>query len=318
MNCNLPEITYPALRTLLRFKLYEVIYPQIEVISKKVFRDTYEDHVDFSRVELLLNSIPLKRSSGGTFLVTYQSAIALKLSSVLRRDSLELSYQILEWFQQKNVNFCQEGLSSNSDILSDFTGQVLSSGLLQFELGDRGLSIWLQSLMKLPSQPNLSPTPSKPLAQTLENCQQLFVCQHSHARCFSLLRLAQESTIAPNRLKRDTLDNHQKSFTPDLIPWLAPQGHLCLTHPAERSLISQLVTIGDDLADLVTKPRSCLRSAFALSQAFQSFYGAFPIELTSLKSTQRSQARLGLVMATQRSLNHLLEVGLSVKAPSEL
>ncbi len=320
MNCNLPKITYPALRTLLRFKLYEVIYPQTDVTARKVSMATSQNNLDFSRVELLRDSISLKRRSGSAFPIIYQSAIALQLSSVLRRDSLEVSYQILEQFQQETVNFCQEDLSADQYILGDFRGQVLSSGLIQFELGDRGLSVWLQCLMTLPLQSHSIPlsSPLKPLAQTLENRQQMFVCQHSYARCCSVLRLAQPSEIA-SRWGIQALDDRERILIPDPMPWLTPQGPLCLTHSAERSLISQLVTIGDDLAQMMTMPQLCLRSAFSLSQAFQTLCRTCQIsELVSSPLLQRSQARLGLILMTQRLLKHLLEVGLAAEAPSEL
>ncbi len=324
MNCNLPEITYPTLRTLLLVKLCEVIYLQTDVAVKKVSTIVSENDFEWSKINLLLKSTPPKRVRNSPFTIVYQSAIALKLSSVLRRNSLELAYQILDQFQQKNVNFCQDEPKAAESILSDFTGKVFSPGLLQFELGDRGLSVWLQCLMKPSLQAHSSESIplltslKKPFVQALENSEPLFVCQHSHARCCSLLRLAHDSVMTLNRLEIDALGNPWMILTPDPIPWLTAQGQLCLTHPAERALISQLVTIVDE-SHLLTNPRSCLKSALALSHAFQTFYRACQIfELASPSSLQRSQSRLGLVMATQRLLRHLLEVGLNAKAPLDL
>ncbi len=312
-------------RTLLLVKLCEVIYPQADVTVKKVSAVTNQNDFDSSKVSLLLKSTPLKRVKNNTFTIVYQSAIALQLSSVLRRNSLELAYQILGEFQQESVNFCQEDSTIAQCILSDFTGKAFSSGLLQFELGDRGLSVWLQCLMKPPLPANSSDSIplltslKKPFVQALEDSEPLFVCQHSHARCCSLLRLAHEPVMTLNRLETDALDDFWMVLKPDPIPWLTPQGQLCLTHRAERALISQLVTIVDNLSNLLTNPRSCLKSALALSHAFQTFYRACRIlELASPSSLERSQSRLGLVMATQRLLRHLLEVGLNVKAPLAL
>ncbi len=321
MNCNLPEITYPTFRTLLLVKLCEVIYPQADVTVKKVSAVTNQNDFDSSKVSLLLKSTPLKRVKNNTFTIIYQSAIALQLSSVLRRNSLELAYQILGEFQQESVNFCQEDSTIAQCILSDFTGKAFSPGLLQFKLGDRGLSVWLQCLINLELQANSSDlTPlKKPFIPTLEDSEPLFVCQYSHARCCSLLRFAHGSIITLNRLEIDALNDSGMVLTPDPIPWLTAQGHLCLTHPAERALISQLVTIVDDLSHLLTAPRSCLKSALALSHSFQNFYRACQIfELVSPSSLERSQSRLGLVLATQRLLRHLLEVGLNANAPFEL
>ena len=316
MNCNLPKITYPMLRTLLRFKLYEAISPQIDSSVKKVFKATCQNDFDSSKIELLFKSIPLKQLSNDTFAIVYQSAIALKLSSVLRRNALELSYQILDEFQQKDVNFCQESSAIAQYILSDLTSRVVPPGLLQFELGDRGLSAWLQYLVdSLCSNSGESIPLEKPLTQT-ENSDQLFICQHSHARCCSLLRLAHESVITFSCLRGN---DRWIISAPAPIPWLTTQGRLCLTHPAERALIFQLVAIVDDFSNLVMIPRSCLSAALALSRSFQSFHQACQIfELGSPSALQRSQTRLGLVLATQRLLRHLLEAGLGTKAPFEL
>lgn len=322
MNCSLPKITYPALRTLLRFRLYGAIGLQIEVSVKKVSTTTHQNNFDASKVKLLLKSIQLKQVRNDTFTIIYQSAIALKLSSVLRRDSSKLAYQILDEFHLEDVNFCQENLTAAQCILSDFTSKVVHPGLLQFELGDRGLSVWLQCLMNSPLPNNsIEPIPrltsrKKPLTQTPKNGEQLFICQHSYARCCSLLRLAHESVITLNCLEVDDL---WMILTPNPIPWLTAQGHLCLVHPAERALISQLVAIVDDFSNLIITAESCLKSALALSNSFQNFHGACQIfELMSPSSLQRSQARLGLVMATQRLLKDLLDIGLNAKTPSEL
>jgi len=317
MNRNLPETTYPTLRTLLLVKLCEVIYLQADVVVKKVSTNTAQDHFDFSRVKLLLESLSLKRLKSKMFRVVYQSSIALKLSSVLRRNALKVAYQILDEFHQKSVNFCQEGMTTAEGVLSDFTGKVFSDGLLQFELGDRGLSLWLQCLMKPPSRSQ----PDKPMPFSiglLEDKRGLFICQHSHARCCSLLRYAHGSMITLNRLD-NSLNDPWMIFAPNPIPWLAAHGGLFLSHPTEQRLISQIVTIADDLSDLIINPRSCLASAIALSQSFQDFYQACQIfGATSDPHLQLSQGRLGLLMITQRFLSLLIEVGLDEQAPSEL
>lgn len=322
MNCSLLKITYPALRTLLRVRLSEAVYQQVDNVVKKVSQSVDQNELDSRRIRLFLKSIQLKQVRNETATVTYQSAIALKLSSVLRMNSSELTYRILDEFQQKDVNFCQENLTKALCISSDFTGRVVSSGLLQFELSDRGLSTWLQYLMN-PQIPHNSSnpipllTPLKPLVQNSDDSSQLFFCQHSHARCCSLL-LTRESVIALSHLEGNALDDRWIVLTPTPVPWLTTQGQLCLIHPAEQALISQLVAVVDDLSNLMTASQSCLKSAFALSHSFQNFYKACQISDSSPSSLQRSQSRLGLVMATQRLLRHLLEVGLGVEAPFEL
>jgi len=317
MTDGLHKIAYLTLRTLLRAELYEVTYPQVDVAVKKVLPNTTQDHVDFSKATTLLMLTSLKQVKDGRFRAVYESSIALQLSSVLRRNALNIAYQILDEFHSRNVNFCQGNMTTADKILSDFTGKVFSNGLLQFELGDRGLSIWLQCLMKPPSRSQ----PDKPMPFSiglLEDKRGLFICQHSHARCCSLLRYAHGSMITLNRLD-NSLNDPWMIFAPNPIPWLAAHGGLFLSHPTEQRLISQIVTIADDLSDLIINPRSCLASAIALSQSFQDFYQACQIfGATSDPHLQLSQGRLGLLMITQRFLSLLIEVGLDEQAPSEL
>lgn len=317
MNYGLHKITYLTLRTLLLVELCEVTYLQVDVAVKKVLTNTTQDHVDFSKGTPLLKLSSLKRVKDKKFRVVYQSSIALKLSSVLRRNALDIAYQILDEFHSRNVNFCQGDMTTAEGVLSDFTGKVFSNGLLQFELGDRGLSIWLQCLMKPPSRSQ----PDKPVPVSidlLEDKRGLFICQHSHARCCSLLRYADGSMIALNHLD-NSLNDPWVILAPDPIPWLAAHGSLSLSHPTEQRLISQIVTIADDFSDLMTNSRSCLASAISLSQSFQDFYQACQIfGANSEPSLHLSQGRLGLVMITQRFLSQLIEVGLNKDAPSEL
>ncbi len=317
MNCDLHNITYVAPRTLLLVELYEVIYLAVDVAVKRVSTDTTQDRFNCSSVRLLLESLSLTRVENKTFGVVYQSSIAFKLSSVLRRNTLELAYQILEEFHRKNVNFCQEDMTSTDRLLSDFTGTVFSDGLLQFELGNRGLAIWLQYLVEPLSQSHLGQQVPFSIS-SLEDKTKLFFCQHSYARCCSLLRQAHRLMITLNRLD-DSLDHPWIVLAPDPIPWLTAHGDLSLTDLAEQRLISQLVTIADDLSDLMTSPQSCLASATLLSYRFQEFYQACRIFGTASNShMQLSQGRLGLVIITQRLLKQLIEVGLNQQAPSEL
>ena len=317
MTDGLHKIAYLTLRTLLRAELYEVTYPQVDVAVKKVLPNTTQDHVDFSKATTLLMLTSLKQVKDGRFRAVYESSIALQLSSVLRRNALDIAYQILDEFHSRNVNFCQGNMITADKILSDFTGKVFSNGLLQFELGDRGLSIWLQCLMKPLSRSH----PDKPVPVSidlLEDKRGLFVCQHSHARCCSLLRHAHGSTITLNRLD-NALNDPWVILDPDPIPWLAADGEISLIHPVEQRLMSQIVTIADDFSDLMTNSRSCLASAISLSQSFQDFYQACQIfGAPSEPSLKLSQGRLGLVMITQRFLNQLIEGGLNEDAPSEL
>ncbi len=317
MNCDLHKITYFALRTLLLVKLCEVIYLAVDATVDKVCPNTAQDYFSSSKVNLLLKSFSLKRLENRTFSVVYQSSIAFQLSSVLRRSSLEIAYQILDEFHRKNINLCQEDMTKAERILSDFTGSVFSDGLLQFELGDRGLSIWLQSLVESPSRSPLEKLTSFSI-NSLEDKSNLFLCQHSHARCCSLLRHAHNSVITLNHLDHSS-EHPWMILTPEPIPWLTIDGNLFLAKPAERRLIAQIVTIADNFSDLMTDSQFCLAATTSLSQCFRTFFQTCQIFGSDSNSKiHLSQGRLGLVIITQRLLNQLIEVGLNEQAPFEL
>ncbi|MGF1601867.1 MAG: DALR anticodon-binding domain-containing protein [Thermosynechococcaceae cyanobacterium] len=159
--------------------------------------------------------------------------------------------------------------------------------------------------------------------------RQLFLVQYAHARCCALLRLGQREGLIELETNRQ-----EPSFTVTTpIPWTTKQGHLRLQHPAERSLIQNLLVFPNRLGP--STPRWCpqsmvsilwpvptktlLRDSQAWAESFLQFYQDCRILGDVSRATPAlSQARLGLVLATQRVLAFLLQDLLHVVAPVEL
>ncbi|MCX7593590.1 MAG: DALR anticodon-binding domain-containing protein [Fischerella sp.] len=133
----------------------------------------------------------------------------------------------------------------------------------------------------------------------------LFTVQYAHARCCSLLRMAEQERFI---------------ISANTIPWLNTQQKLRLNHPLELSLVSELVQVVDQIgcsgSDDSVKWE---KLALCLSQAFEEFWRSCRIwgEVKAI-SPELAQTRLGLVMATQSVLRFLLEEKLSIFAPLEL
>ncbi len=201
---------------------------------------------------------------------------------------------------------------------------VTTTGIIQFEVGDRAIAAWLDHLIAntLPLQwlPVTAPAPvATGAAQpSVLDSPALFAVQHAHARCCSLLRLAQREQL----IQLDHLDappdqwqlaGRVSSFTAMAQPFD--------DHVADRRLIGQLVGAIDQLSDwsLPRTPRTVMRVAEAVAQAFQVYHSVHPLgrSRTTVRQTAAVEA-LGLVLATQRVLHILLQHGLSVGAATEL
>ncbi|KAM3106372.1 DALR anticodon-binding domain-containing protein [Phormidesmis sp. 146-20] len=286
MNCSLHKITYPTFRILLLDRLFETIYPKEDVVVAKASSPQRQNNSSYSS-KLCAAQIPLRQVRNATSLTEYQSAIALKLASGSLRTALPLAYQVAKNFTQFDAPQTEES-TVFQDILREFTVRVTALGYLEFVLSDRGFAIWLQFLIEKP--------PRIPLisADKLPSDESTFLCQYSHARCVTLIRLAKEAGIELDRSNRT-------QSKPDL------------SEPADRDLIFLIISVLDDLYDasMTQSSQTVFKGTIALAQAFQRFYKV--CQLVNL-----SPRRLSLVMVTQRLLRSLLQEGLGICAPDEL
>ena len=249
--------------------------------------------------------IPLNRSKDSAR-VLYVSAIALKLAKTWQQTPQTIAAQLAETLEP----LCYP----------DFAVKVAPAGIIEMELTDAGLAVWLQRL----AQTNLPVSESKILSSAV-CADRLFPIQYSHARCCSLLRMAhRDRIISIAQPDVATAPQIWSLASPNPIPWIDEGDRLRLVHPAERSLISQLLTVLDNLYPTFDvknreKPVNYFKLANSLSEAFQIFYSHCQIwGKVKIEQPKLAQSRLGLILATQSLLRFILEELLNVLAPLEL
>ncbi|MEQ9672736.1 DALR anticodon-binding domain-containing protein [Coleofasciculus sp. G2-EDA-02] len=150
--------------------------------------------------ELTPPTIPLHRLSTPNY-VCYRSAIALKLSSPWQQTPLDIARQL-------TVALLTLSQESGDAIAIDFTVEVLPPGWILFRLSDRALATYLQEWFKIPPFSSVSRHYLKQklqekggagdrekLGQNQPDSDKIFPVQYIHARCCSLLQLADEQGL---------------------------------------------------------------------------------------------------------------------------
>lgn len=251
-----------------------------------------------------ISEIPLNRGKNRAR-VLYVSAIALKLAKTWQETPQAIAAQLVETLQP----LCYP----------NFAVKVARAGMIEIELTDAGLAVWLQRLAQIPL-----PVPEYPTLSPVVR-DRLFPIQYSHARCCSLLRMAgRDRLISIAHPDIATATQNWSLAAPNPIPWVDEGDRLRLVHPVESNLISQLLTVLDNLSPIWDeetreKPVNYFKLANSLSEAFQTFYSQCRIwGEVKTEQPKLAQARLGLVLATQSLLRFILEELLSAIAPIEL
>ena len=271
-------------------------------------------------LSLPLPEIPLQRSKDN-LRVEYLSPIALKLANLQQQSPMDIALKI--------ATYCQENRQNPRYLNQEyFTIEVVPPGIVLFQLTDLAVAASLQNFPRLIKQ-KMEKSDLKVTDLSIDN-DRLFPIQYSHARCCSLLRLANRDQIIEITDGDDTSSQTLwQLIAPNPIPWLDDQNRLRLSHPAELNLISQLFIVIDHLAPLLVENSEELiianhtahdhKLAKALSDAFQTFYSQCRIWGEVKQETPKlAQARLGLVVATQALLQFILQELLGVFAPLEL
>lgn len=236
----------------------------------------------------------------------YISPIAFHLSKVKKISALEIAKAIALLLDSQSVN-----------LLEDFTFEVIPPGWIQIQITQPMLAAWLQHLVIYPPQlQNYREKEDCQLTQT--DTYRLFAAQYAHARCCSLLQMAHREKLITLKELPETSSAVFLLSEPNPIPWFNHQ--IRYFHPAESALLSQLLITLDDLYCSGTlRQLKWEKAALKLSQIFQTFYSYCRIwGEVKIQTPELSQARLGLVMATQISLRLILQDKLSVPAPVEL
>lgn len=247
----------------------------------------------------------------------YISPIAFHLSKVKKIPALELANAIALLLDSQVEYYCRQSTSPN--LLQNCTLEVVPPGWIHIEITQPGLAAWLQHLVIYP--PQLQNCREKEYCQlTQTDTDWMFAAQYAHARCCSLLQMAHREKLITLKELPETSSAVFLPVTPSPIPWLNGQ-KLRYFHPTERTLIFQLLATLDDFYCSGTSLQLKIweKAALNLSQIFQTFYSCCQIwGEVKMQTLELSQARLGLVMATQISLRLLLQDKLGVTAPVEI
>lgn len=239
--------------------------------------------------------IPLSKGKSD-IKISYVSAVALHLSKSHNSQPFELASSIASHLSAN----CGEHLLV----------QVFPPGLIEIQVSDFVLAVWLQGFIdnRRGERINLNRLVSGKAVISEFDPESLFSIQYVHARCCSLLRLAQQEKL---------IDSNQICL--ESIPWLNSGGELRLNHRAERRLISSLVKVVDELEPIIVRPLKWEGVVLSLVKAFESFWSACRICGDVKTSTpELFMARVGLVMITQSVLKFVLEEKLGVSACLEL
>jgi hypothetical protein len=211
-------------------------------------------------------------------------------------------------------------------------------GWLYAQFSASALSQWLQIMLESPP-PVLEPASSDPVSGiSPDPCW--FQLQYVHARCCSLLRLAQTQQVFT-----DTASSLDKAniLLPQPIPWLTTHHQWRLQNIAEKRVLTLLWQLpqlwssqsllhgrGAPWADFETSlkstlswppPNSRLRQQTTVwSEAFLHFYGECRLFTTNPtpEHLALSQARLALIGLVQRVTAFWLETLLHIEAPRSL
>ncbi|MBD0265133.1 MAG: glutamate acetyltransferase [Tolypothrix sp. T3-bin4] len=241
--------------------------------------------------------------------ILYISGVALQLSKSQNRKGIEIACAIASH------------ISANSG--DELIIEIVPPGYIYLVLTDPILAAWLQCLTeRIWRDGKRGGAGEVGRGETqIENSSRLFAAQYAHARCCSLLRLAQQEGLIKFGDKNvNTSSAFGSVISPNPIPWLNCDRKLRFSHSASRRLISELVQVVDDLECLYEAGSAhWQKAAINLSQAFELFWCNCRIwGEVKITSSELSQARLGLVIATQSVLKFLLEEKLGIFALVEL
>ena len=300
------------MRSLLRMRLHQAIadwkasQDAIEVSVKITAGLEQTEQTDSVLAAL---TIPLKQTGKAPSLI-YTSPIAYRLATQPHQ---------VDTIAAQVVNTLLQVADGREALLQGITVQAVS-GLIHFELGDRAIAAWLDQRLANTSFPQtfLPARMTEQERQAIVQSAAIFEAQYAYARCCSLLRLAHCETL----IRLETVEEAPLywQFDSTTSPHWFVADRFVLNHPADRCLILRLFEGFDCLSDPSPQrtPIAMVRSAQAVSQAFQVFHRLHPLWRQTEKESAIVIAQLGLLMVTQRILYWLLAEGLHLSPPHEL
>jgi len=231
----------------------------------------------------------------------------LPVSNLATRFSLDLSALTTTM----GMTIPEVGAANRALLSQEFQIQTTASGWLGFQITPKGLALWLQEVVQIHRYP-ITITPWAP------NAEEIWSVQYTHARCCALLQLAQQEGLLSRHPGTSGIN-----ALPDPQPfsWLTATGTFRLTTPASTTLLGTLMDWLDDSAcgpRGANPARAMWQQTLRLSQAWQRCYQTQAPWCAKTPDPLLQQARLGLVLITQRCLRSALEQWLCQTAPVAL
>ncbi|WP_427157578.1 DALR anticodon-binding domain-containing protein [Aliinostoc sp. HNIBRCY26] len=274
--------------------------------------DTYISGAGFEAIKNI--KIPLYKGRDANR-VLYISGVALQLAKSHNSVTEEIASAIAQHIFT----------TSGGTLLT----RIVTPGWVHIEVTHHLLADWLQSIAFGSSKSYFHflglklGFHNKSDNRQTENSSRLFTIQYAHARCYSLILLAHREGLitGEEKLPASGESVHLGSLVKiEDLPWLNSDRKLHLHQPSEIYLIMELIKAVDEL-ECAEKPGQVNweKIAWDVSQAFLNFWSQCRIwGEVKTNSPELTQARLGLVMATQCVLRVLLIGKLGVDAPVEL
>ena len=292
--------------------------PAIKLLALSRLKTAVDNYL-VSNQKQQASSISLSYRANECGEVVYVSNVAFVFSKVVSNPPLEIARDFANVYSQVHPH------------KQDFIITVEPPGFLQLKLTELKLAQWLQCLQFLPL--SLADFPSPEYSNLLENNSGLFAIQYAHARCYSLMQLAQSEglitleEISANKFQSQNigLNTAPQDFSilvvnhPQPLPWLHYRQQRQFGHSAEDKLIIELIKVVDDFySSTGLNLDYWVKVALNLSQAFAGFYSHCRIfGQTNPQIASLVSARLSLVFATYVVLKLLLQ-RLGVFAPRSL
>ena len=274
------------------FSIKQIIGQKLKQCLNTKQQEKFHRHLDLTSIPLEISSRKLEDK------IVYKSPLCLQLESI-QPEKAKAHCSREDLAEPSGIAQQLSDLFSNLDLQVSISG----AGWLEFFLGDRFLTMWLQELpqIEFPEQPSPSPTSNLP-----------FQLYYTHARCCSLLRAGHRDKLI--RL-------HSTDFQEHYWLWQAPQPipFNCLSWQPkqEKKLIRQLIIIVDEIYAPSESP--WLKLATNFSRIILEFERNCRIWGERERHNRPlAQARLGLIALSQYYLRWILEQRLGVFPPVEL
>ena len=257
--------------------------------------------------------------------LVYRCAIAFPLANFCRIKPLDMAQELVSFFPETNFDAVTE---SHIKIVV----KVIPQGWIDFEINYSCLGIWLEQLiLRLRSQHShrIETRSCDENLHLIREKPDLFRINYYHARCCSLLQLAE-------REKLIELDNQNlpsltwQISSPNPIIWFDSAKVFLLTHPQELNLLHCILLILDQFCDRKMLTFQCLGEKLPLSttnreakiwinlglnssKAFEQFIIScrFCGEVKQ-QNTTLAIARLGLIALVQWCLSKILRDKLQI------